>query len=521
MHKPVSLARNLVAMSSQLEDFGSLRRLSALVRHLQHGGGSLSLASAPVASAPRGAPKLDIFIDFLNLDSYLSLPALFHTFEACQITWRCTSGKAKMTVPVGMMREHSDCNLKQRYQLQVNQTYAALRGAPLTLPKGSVDVSYLEQALAFVTREESPEVAKKFLQSAFLAIYGSKAPLCDTVITVEEVERILAAIGANVANWKTWVASSAPAACRSEDTAMAAEHGIWSTPASIDAETKELFMSEEAMGLLALRLRRRGYEGISDAALEPLPVAKVPASMPPPSPSRCKLEVWVDLKSPYAFMAIEPTYALEADFNVDLVWKPLLLDLEGFLGSAEVGAKNNQVKQGTDNRSKAQWVAVKYAYMNNRRFAAERDPPITLYGTQKIWDSTMSSLAMLFAIKQNKLKEYQQRVWPRFWRRELDIEKEEVLEEVLQSAGIDTSDFKAFVKGPGMDELLKLKEEATSLGVFGVPTYRLNGGDIFFGREHLPLMRYYLYLAGAAKREGPDVLKSPYLWRKNDFFAGF
>ena len=39
------------------------------------------------------------------------------------------------------------------------------------------------------------------------------------------------------------------------------------------------------------------------------------------------LAVYIDLKSPYAFIAIEPTRAMAASLGVAIDWRPFTLDL--------------------------------------------------------------------------------------------------------------------------------------------------------------------------------------------------
>ena len=47
------------------------------------------------------------------------------------------------------------------------------------------------------------------------------------------------------------------------------------------------------------------------------------------------LTVYIDYKSPYAYLAIQPTLTLQRDFNVSLQWLPYTLDIPDFLGSAK------------------------------------------------------------------------------------------------------------------------------------------------------------------------------------------
>jgi hypothetical protein len=142
-----------------------------------------------------------------------------------------------------------------------------------------------------------------------------------------------------------------------------------------------------------------------------LPIAclcDLQALFPPTIKRNCQpvsqhLEVYIDYKSPYAFIAKDPTYALEQDFDVDIQWLPLTLNIGSYLGTAKV---NNSGKVVDNQRSPRQWAAVKYAYMDARRYASLRG--LTLRGTQKIWDSSLAAIGMLWAGKQHHdvLKSY-------------------------------------------------------------------------------------------------------------------
>ena len=46
--------------------------------------------------------------------------------------------------------------------------------------------------------------------------------------------------------------------------------------------------------------------------------------------------VYIDCKSPYAYLAKDLAYELERDFPVRVDWLPCLLDIPSFLGSARV-----------------------------------------------------------------------------------------------------------------------------------------------------------------------------------------
>lgn len=213
--------------------------------------------------------------------------------------------------------------------------------------------------------------------------------------------------------------------------------------------------------------------------------------------SDAPLIVYVDIKSPYAFVAIEPTLRLEAELGARFDWRPLTLDIPSYLGSARKKAG----KVVESNRSPAQWNGVRYAYRDARRYA-ERQGYI-LKGTEKIWDSSIPNIGIMWVMEndRDRLVDYFAAVFPPFWRRELDVEDVHVVEKCLIQAGVDAAGFDAWQQGAGRDAHNALQKQLHPAGIYGVPTY-VFGDEILFGREHLPLVRWHLE---GAKGAAPDI----------------
>ncbi len=199
------------------------------------------------------------------------------------------------------------------------------------------------------------------------------------------------------------------------------------------------------------------------------------------------IAVYTDYKSPYAFLAKDPTYALERDFPVRLEILPYILDIPSYLGSATVDAFGQVLDE---NRNAHQWRRVRYSYMDCRRQA--RKVGLTIRGTQKIWDSSLAAAGMLFAKRNGPavFRRYHDAVFARFWRRELDIEQPEVIAAVLTEMGADGNAFPAWAPD-GIAEVAAISRAAEAIGVFGVTTFVLDG-EIFWGREHIPDLRAML-----------------------------
>jgi 2-hydroxychromene-2-carboxylate isomerase len=207
-----------------------------------------------------------------------------------------------------------------------------------------------------------------------------------------------------------------------------------------------------------------------------------------PLASDSPLIVYIDFKSPYAYLASEPTFELEDQLGIEADWRPLTLDIPSYLGSARLDERGNVVEQ---NRTDQQWAAVKYAYRDARRYAALRD--LTLRGTVKIWDTSIAHIGMMWAKRQGRevLRAYIRGVYAPFWRRELDAEDPAVIASMLARAGGEVGGFESFLRGEGRAEHDSMQPAIFDAGIFGVPSY-VAGGELFFGRENLPRVRWLL-----------------------------
>ena len=210
------------------------------------------------------------------------------------------------------------------------------------------------------------------------------------------------------------------------------------------------------------------------------------------------LIVYLDVKSPYAFVSVKPTLALERELELQFDWRPYTLDIPSYLGSAR---KKNGAVVESSGRSRAIWNAIRYAYMDARRYAELQG--YTLKGTEKIWDSSLANMGILFVnlYFRDRIPDYLEAVFPPFWRRELDIEDINVIKDCLEMAGVDSSGFQRFATSTGQQMQDHILDHRFEAGIYGVPTYVL-GNDVFFGREHLPYIRWVL---SGKQGQAPDI----------------
>ena len=224
-----------------------------------------------------------------------------------------------------------------------------------------------------------------------------------------------------------------------------------------------------------------------------------------PFESDAPLIVYIDFKSPYAYLAIAPTRRMLAQTGVVADWRPFVLDIPSYLGSAKLdkGAK----KVARQNRTEEQWSGVKYAYFDCRRYANLSHQ--TIRGTVKIWDTHRPAIGMLWlkrfatlaeqCAEGSLLERYLDAIYEPFWKREFDAEDLSMIVGVLEEIGAPTDGFLEYAQGEGADANARLQQSAFEAGVYGVPTFILPGESTtdpphekFFGREHLPRIAWLL-----------------------------
>ncbi len=198
------------------------------------------------------------------------------------------------------------------------------------------------------------------------------------------------------------------------------------------------------------------------------------------------ITVYSDYKSPYAYLAKDKVWALERDIPVRVTWLPYILDIPSYLGSAKVDESGTVLEE---QRNAHQWRRVRYSYMDCRRQA--RKQGLTILGPRKIWDSSLAAAGMLFAQRHGEsvFRAYHDRVFERFWRRELDIESVASIDRELRLCGAPDG-FAA--DAPALRQrVAEISRAAEAMGVFGVPSFVVEG-ELYWGQEHLDDIREIL-----------------------------
>jgi 2-hydroxychromene-2-carboxylate isomerase len=186
------------------------------------------------------------------------------------------------------------------------------------------------------------------------------------------------------------------------------------------------------------------------------------------------VDLWLDLKSPYSYLAKDPAYALEKDFGATLRLRPFAVDI----GSSYNLNDPKAVERGRQR--------IKYLYADVRRFANQGG--LIIRGPQRIFDSRLVHLAWLFADKFGRGRVLIDIAYPRFFDRKLDYEDRGTIDVLLREVDVDPADFDAFIAAEGDAALARHQQEAEVAGVFAVPTFVIDG-ELFWGQDRIDFVR--------------------------------
>jgi len=191
-----------------------------------------------------------------------------------------------------------------------------------------------------------------------------------------------------------------------------------------------------------------------------------------------RLEFFFDCSSPWTYLAFESVQPIAARNDVEMIWKPILVG--GIFNSVNPSVYENRAKPvpakaryyQKDLQDWAQYVGVKIG-----------QPPVFPVNSVKVMRGA------LLAIDAGALVPFARRAFQRYWSELADISQDDEVIAIAEAAGLDTDRWLERIAEPGVKEALRANtEECMKRGGFGSPTMFLDGDDMYFGNDRLPLI---------------------------------
>ncbi|MGH7857605.1 MAG: 2-hydroxychromene-2-carboxylate isomerase, partial [Candidatus Binatia bacterium] len=187
---------------------------------------------------------------------------------------------------------------------------------------------------------------------------------------------------------------------------------------------------------------------------------------------RAELKMYSDYKSPFAYLAFDPAFSLEARYRIRVRWIPFQLRIKG-----------------KGERSLYSEYKAKYSYLDARRWAKPRG--LVIRGPLKVYDTAPALIGGLFAERHGRLLEYSRRAFEGFFRRELEADQPDAVAGVIRAVGLSEEDYRRYLAAEGAAAYERAQEEAAADHVFGVPLFFFQG-EPFWGHDRLGLLEEHL-----------------------------
>jgi 2-hydroxychromene-2-carboxylate isomerase len=193
---------------------------------------------------------------------------------------------------------------------------------------------------------------------------------------------------------------------------------------------------------------------------------------------RKELKMYSDYKSPFAYLAFDPAFALQERFALSVRWIPFQLRIKD-----------------RGQRSVYSDYKARYSYLDARRWAKPRG--ILIRAPQKVYDTTPALIGGLFAESRGLLLEYSRKAYELFFRREFEADQPDAVAALVASLGLSAGEYREYLGGEGALAYARAQEEAAADNVFGVPMFFFER-EPFWGHDRVAVLEQRLTEAGLA-----------------------
>jgi 2-hydroxychromene-2-carboxylate isomerase len=192
-----------------------------------------------------------------------------------------------------------------------------------------------------------------------------------------------------------------------------------------------------------------------------------------------RLEFFFDCSSPWTYLAFHQIDDLCRETGAELVYRPIL-----------VGGVFNAVNESVYEQ-RANPIPVKARYYGKDLRDWARYVGIEI-GSPKVFpvNSVKAMRGCRFAEAEGRLRPYASLVFESYWGDLRDISQDEVLEDIVRRAGLDPAACFEDIARPETKAWLRANtDELIERGGFGSPTMFVDGDDMYFGNDRLPLVK--------------------------------
>lgn len=187
------------------------------------------------------------------------------------------------------------------------------------------------------------------------------------------------------------------------------------------------------------------------------------------------VEVYYSFQSPYAYLALESVYDLAEQYDIELLWQPF-----------SARAAGQQLPPSSIIPDK-----LSYLFEDTLRFAKEANMPLTYPEgwPENEFDPGRVTRGALVAADMEILKEYNYKVFHRWWGLGENPNDENFMNELCDELDINLGDFLSKLSSSDTRERVKgIYKRGRKVGVFDTPTFVIDT-ERFFGIDKVAYLR--------------------------------
>ncbi|MBW2293614.1 MAG: 2-hydroxychromene-2-carboxylate isomerase [Deltaproteobacteria bacterium] len=191
-----------------------------------------------------------------------------------------------------------------------------------------------------------------------------------------------------------------------------------------------------------------------------------------------QLEFFFDCSSPWTYLAFHRIEAVCSEANAELIYRPILV-------GGVFNAVNQSVYQQRANPDARKLRQYAKDLNDWARYVGIEigSPPVFPVNSVK------AMRGCLFAEESGCLPEYARAVFEAYWGELRDISLDDVLRDVASGVGLDPTQYFEHISKPATKAWLRANtDELIERGGFGSPTMFVDGDDMYFGNDRLPLV---------------------------------
>jgi 2-hydroxychromene-2-carboxylate isomerase len=191
-----------------------------------------------------------------------------------------------------------------------------------------------------------------------------------------------------------------------------------------------------------------------------------------------RLEFYFDCSSPWTYLAFTRVHDVVERTKAEIIWKPIL-----------VGGVFNAVNQDVYERRANPDPRKSAHYVKDLQDWASYVGIVIGQPSVFPVNSVRAMRGALIAQDDGKLVPFVRAVFESYWGDLEDISLPEVIGRIAASLGYDAAAFIAKTDEPAIKNRLRANtDELIARGGFGSPTMFVNGEDMYFGNDRLPLV---------------------------------